>query len=68
MNVEKQGIGIPPITSVKKLDAKRTIMVNVMKNIVGPFSVDPVTPANHLKTRFTKNKRNSAYATVQRRM
>ena len=65
MNVAKQSVGIPPITSVKKLDAKRTSMVNVMKNIVGPFSVDPVTPANHLKTRFTKNKRNSAYATVE---
>lgn len=61
-------VDIPPITSVKKLDAKRTIMVNVMKNIVGPFSVDPVTPANHLNTRFTGNRRNSANATVDRRM
>ena len=49
MNVEKESVSIPPITSVKKIGA---IMVNIMKNMVGPFSIviDPVAPANHLKT------------------
>jgi len=44
-----------PITSVKNADPKRITIVKVMKNIVGPFSIDPVLRATQKTTLRTMN-------------
>ncbi len=44
-----------PMTSVKNADPKRIRVVNVMKNMVGPFPIEPVLRAAQRSTLRTTN-------------
>jgi len=52
-----------PMTSVKNADPKTIRIVNVMKNIVGPFSIEPVLRATQKSTLRTKNSMKSVHPT-----
>ena len=54
-----------PITSVKNADPKRMRIVKVMKNMVGPFSIEPVLRATQRSILRTMNsmKRDHAMQT-----
>lgn len=54
--------------SVKNAQAQRTIMVTVMKNMVGPFSVLPVNLAKRRRMILTGHKRNAVNAMHVRRI
>lgn len=51
------------MTSVKKADPNTSKIVTVMKNIVGPFSIDPVFRASHAIALLTPSSMKRAHPT-----
>ena len=67
-NANAPKMACTPIISVKKAEPNRSRIVIVMKNIVGPFCIEPVLIASHRMIYLTGKRRTNVHPTHTRRM